>query len=213
MRYATAPSAAPSDPQAVARREPIRDQPAQQIAGHADDERQAREDAETRGVEPVPLPQVGRQPGDAEVEDHAVRDVHDAERDHVPAAEQRAPVLPARRRGRSPAADPPRWSAARRRSPRRARTDRCGTTCARPRPRPGRRAPKQTKIVAPGHELEQPEHQRRRQAADQVGAGEEDALDRPALATGIQRENVRATHGHAPASPTPNRKRMPSRTG
>ena len=46
IRYAAAPSAAPSDAQAVARREPIRDQPAQQIAGHADDERQAREDAE-----------------------------------------------------------------------------------------------------------------------------------------------------------------------
>jgi hypothetical protein len=45
----------------------------------------------------VPLPQIRRQPGDAEVEDHAVRDVHDAEREHVSAAKQTAPIVPSRR--------------------------------------------------------------------------------------------------------------------
>src|SRR4051794_8934027 len=35
----------------------------------------------------------------------------------------------------------------------------------------------------------------------------------PRSRIGIQRENVRATHGHAPASPRPNRKRIPRRTG
>ena len=36
---------------------------------------------------------------------------------------------------------------------------------------------------------------------------------RPRSRLGIQRENVRATHGHAPASPIPNRKRTTSMTG
>ena len=38
--------------------------------------------------------------------------------------------------------------------------------------------------LAPGQELEQPQHQRRRQAADQVRAREEDALDGASLAPG-----------------------------
>src|SRR5947207_2894092 len=38
--------------------------------------------------------------------------------------------------------------------------------------------------LAPGHELEQPQHERRGQAADEVSAGKEDALRSAPLAPG-----------------------------
>ena len=128
-------------------RQPVGDQAAEQIAGHADDQRKSGEDAQRCGVEPVPLLQVGRQPGDAEVEDHAVRDVHDAQREHVPACEAARPVRPARRVAAvgGPLGDD-RLAVPRRSRPD-APTDRCGTTCARPRPRRIRRRRSSTKIA------------------------------------------------------------------
>ena len=65
---------------------------AQQIAGNADQQRKSGKQAEACRVETVALFQVRRQPGDAEVEDHAVRHVHHGERDHVPARGEAAPV-------------------------------------------------------------------------------------------------------------------------
>ena len=56
---------------------------------------ETREEAECVRVEAVAELQVGREPGDTEVEDRPVRGVHEAEEHDVPAEEQSPPVLTA----------------------------------------------------------------------------------------------------------------------
>jgi hypothetical protein len=142
---------------------------------------------------PCRCSEVRRQPCDAEVEDHAVRDVHDAEGQHVSAGRERAPVSEA---GRMRASDE------------RSAVIVCSSSALTAGmlrgivPEPGKpdRHPHEAhgsepdEDLAPGQELEQPQHQRRGQAADEVSAREEDALGRCLARAGVSSGRRSARH-------------------
>ena len=131
----------------------------------------------------MPLPQVAREPGDAEIEDHGVGDVHDAQREDVSIREQLAPIG---QTGRMTAIR----GAFRDDQLQFLGIDRGMLRGIVAIPGKPDRRPHETDAaethedLAPRQEAEQPQYQRRRQAADQVRAREEDALHRPALALG-----------------------------
>ena len=116
-------------------------------------------------IEAMLLLEIGRQPGDAEIEDHAVRHVHHAQRDHVAAGEQAPPVFAAGACGLSGSRSCDDGLRAPPRSLPDAATDRRETRRARSPSSRYPRAPKQKKICSPRQEVQQPEDERRREAA------------------------------------------------
>ena len=163
-------------------------------------------------VEPARLFQVGRQPGDVEVEAVGLGEVHQAERDHVPVGEdpcRTRRVEPVRALDRTPAASisasarsrlTAGWSAGSSRNQRNQATAQTNPIDA-----------EDDEDHPPGHELQQGRDQERRQPAAQMGPGEEDALGRAALGereTSARRSSRRS--GNAPASPIPKRNRTAS---
>lgn len=84
-----------TDAQAKAPRGGVRGQSAEQISHDAQHERQTGEESESHRVEAVLLPEIVRQPGDAEVEAKAVRKIHEAEEQRVAMSQQLPPIGPA----------------------------------------------------------------------------------------------------------------------
>ncbi len=191
----------------------VREESAEELRGHAQDQRQRGDESERALLEAVPVLEVGRQPRDAEVERGAVRHVEQAQQPHVAIAQQGHPereTVRMRRVRGTVREDQPR---ARPRSRRDAPSDRRGTNSATPRPRRSRPGRTPTSIVRQSKCSSSSVTAKVVAAPETYAPAKKMPLAVPRSRSGIQRDITRAMQGNAPASPAPNRKRVTSKRG